>query len=86
MVSYRVLIEREAQRYLRKADPMVRRRLMAAIDALATEPRPSGCKPLTGYSGTYRLRVGAYRVLYEVVDAELVIYIIEVGPRGDIYK
>jgi mRNA interferase RelE/StbE len=58
----------------------------AAIDALACEPRPPGARELTGTSDTYRIRVGDYCVIYEVTDDVLIVSVIRIGHRRDVYR
>ena len=58
--------------------------IMNAIEELSKEPRPIGCIKLTGRSA-YRIRVGTYRIIYDIFDSDLVIEIINIGSRGDIY-
>ncbi|MGA2053356.1 MAG: type II toxin-antitoxin system RelE/ParE family toxin [Opitutales bacterium] len=57
-----------------------------AIDALLENPRPPGGKAMTGLDKTWRIRVGEYRVIYEVQDDRLVVLVIRVGHRGDVYR
>ncbi|GAA4467558.1 hypothetical protein GCM10023093_23690 [Nemorincola caseinilytica] len=59
--------------------------LIVLIQLLADDPRPSGCKKLKGRSG-YRVRKGNYRVIYDVYDSVLVIDVIAIGDRKDIYE
>jgi mRNA interferase RelE/StbE len=54
--------------------------------ALADQPRPRGSRKLTGYDDVFRIRVGRFRVLYSVSDTRLVIFILKIGPRKDIYR
>ena len=61
-------------------------RVRAAIDLLADEPRPPSCVALAGEESVYRVSVGDYRILYEVIDARLVIQVIRVGHRRDVYR
>jgi mRNA interferase RelE/StbE len=61
------------------------RRLLKRIEALRDEPRPPGCEKLTGRE-LYRIRQGAYRVVYSVDDAEVVIEVIKVGHRREVYR
>jgi mRNA interferase RelE/StbE len=61
------------------------RRIIAAIDALAGDPRPPRSRKLSG-SEKYRLRCGAYRVLYEIQDDVLVVCVVKVGHRKDVYR
>ena len=64
----------------------VRDAIERRIDALAVNPRPAGCRKMTGYEALYRIRCGEYRVVYEIRDYALVVLILWVGPRGDAYK
>lgn len=59
--------------------------IIKAIDSLAENPRPHGYKKLTGRDG-YRIRVGTYRIIYDIFDNQLIIEIVNVGGRGDIYE
>ena len=59
--------------------------IIKVIDNLAENPRPNGYKKLTGRDG-YRIRVGSYRIIYDIFDTKLIIEIVNVGSRGDIYK
>jgi mRNA interferase RelE/StbE len=84
--KYRILVERQAAKHLPQIDPTVRRRIAAAIDALATEPEPPGCKALKGRSDVLRIRVGDYRILYIVDRDAALIEILDIGHRRDIYR
>ena len=75
-----------AVRQLRKLDPPARRRVQAAIELLADQPRPSGAKKLVGGEGEWRVRTGDYRIVYEVHDDVLVVLVVAVGHRRDIYE
>ncbi len=86
MSRYRVEIARRAVKTIRQLSRSDRQRIRAAIDLLADEPRPSGCVALSGEDAVYRVRVGAYRILYEVLDDRLVVHIIRVGHRRDVYR
>jgi len=61
------------------------RRILGTIEGLATDPRPPGCKKLTS-TNLYRLRTGSYRIVYEVNDAEVVVIVVKVGHRKDVYR
>ena len=71
---------------LSKLDKSVARRVFTAINALATEPRPAGCRSLTGYPGLWRIRVGDYRVVYAIEDAVLTVCVVKVGHRREVYR
>ncbi len=85
MTTYRVEILPAVERQLRRIDSGPRRRIDAAILSLAADPRPHGCRKLSG-SEEYRVRVGDYRVLYEIEDAVLRVLVVKVGHRGDVYR
>lgn len=82
---YSIEITRDALKVLGKLDKPVRRRVQAAIDELQHEPRPAGMIALQGQKGVYRIRVGDYRVLYTIRDSELVVLIVDLGHRREIY-
>ncbi|QES48599.1 plasmid stabilization protein [Streptomyces venezuelae] len=77
-----------AQRQLRAIDKPAAMRILAALTALGDDPyrEDADIKKLTGPSGLYRLRVGSYRIAYQVLDGELVILVVKVGDRRDIYR
>ncbi|MFD2081357.1 mRNA interferase RelE/StbE [Actinopolymorpha cephalotaxi] len=88
-MSYQIQVEPaavRALRRLRKGDQLAWKRVAVAIDELAAEPRPHGAKALQGRSGLLRIRVGDYRVIYEVQDAQLVVLVVDLGHRRDIYR
>lgn len=86
MSRYRVEIARRAVRSIARLPRKEQHKVRAAIDLLADEPRPSGCVALAGELSVYSVRVGEYRILYEVVDARLVIHVVHVGHRRDDYR
>ena len=63
----------------------VRTRILKAVSKLSGNPRPSGCKKLKGQDA-YRIRVGAYRVIYEIRDAVLIVWVVKVGHRSNVYQ
>ncbi|MFY1680565.1 type II toxin-antitoxin system RelE family toxin [Micromonospora sp. WMMD730] len=77
-------MERAAAKLLRKLDRPVQARLVAAIAALATEPRPAEVKALTGYPGLLRI-LGNHRIVYTVRDQELIVLVVHLGHRSDVY-
>jgi mRNA interferase RelE/StbE len=64
----------------------LRRRVVAAIDNLADNPRPPGCRKLAGKDDMYRIRVGDWRISYAVFDDILIVLVVEIKPRGDAYR
>ena len=85
-MSYRIDIAAPAQRQLRKLDPHARRRVQAAIELLAEEPRPPAAKMLVNSDGAWRVRVGDYRVIYDIEDDHLVVLVLAAGHRREIYR
>lgn len=85
-MTYRVEVAPAAVRQLRKLDRVAQRRVQAAIELLATEPRPTGAKKLVGGNGEWRVRTGDYRVVYEIRDNVLLILVVAVGHRREIYE
>ncbi len=85
-MTYRVVVAPAALRQLRKLDPPARRRIQAAIELLAEQPRPSGAKELAGGEGEWRVRTGDYRIVYEIHDSVLHVLVVAVGHRRDIYE
>jgi mRNA interferase RelE/StbE len=83
---YRVELRPAALRDLRKLETSIRRRIGAAIDQLAQTPRPAGVEKLQGQENRYRVRVGEYRVLYEIEDQVLSVLVIRIGHRREVYR
>jgi mRNA interferase RelE/StbE len=81
---YRIELRPAAVRALRKLDPPVARRLQAAIALLAEDPRPPASRPLRGRPA-WRVRVGDYRVIYTIEDDVLLIVVVTLGHRRDVY-
>lgn len=85
-MTYSVVVAPAARRQLRKLDPVARRRVQAAIDLLAEEPRPPAAKRLVDFSGEWRVRVGDYRIVYDIHDTELIVLVLSAGHRREIYR
>ena len=83
---YQVEIARRAVKLLASLPRPDQQRIRAAIDLLANEPRPPGCTKLSGEPNTYRVRTGDYRILYDVFDDRLVVQVVKVGHRRDVYR
>lgn len=83
---YQVEIDRPVEKSFRRLPRDLLRRLIAAMDKLADEPRPAGSRKLVGYENLYRVRVGDWRILYQIHDDRLVVLVIEIGPRGSVYR
>jgi mRNA interferase RelE/StbE len=83
---YDLQISKTAKKVLQKLPRDLLARLSKAIDALSSDPRPAGCKKLTGQDDLYRVRVGDWRIIYLVEDERLIVLVVEVAPRGGAYR
>jgi mRNA interferase RelE/StbE len=86
MSKYRIEVSASAEKQLRKLQKSDQVRVVRAIGALAQQPRPRGCRRLQGYDGVFRLRVGSFRIIYSIEDRRLLIIILKLGRRKDIYR
>ncbi len=85
MAKYKVEIKRSAVKEIERLPRKEIRIVLDKIKALADDPRPSDCKKLSGQE-KYRVRCGNYRILYLIEDAILIVYIVKVGHRKDVYR
>lgn len=85
MASYRLVIRRSAGKEIEALPSRDRRRVVTKIQGLAANPRPAGCEKLSGEE-KYRLHQGDYRILYEIADRELIVTVVKVGNRRDVYR
>ena len=85
-MAYEVVLLRSAARELTDLPAEVQRRVTRAIDGLVDDPRPRGSKPLVGGDGTWRVRVGDYRILYRVDDDRVEVLVIRIRHRSDAYR
>jgi mRNA interferase RelE/StbE len=83
---YRVLLERAAEKDLSRLSSEIHDSVIAAIQALANNPRPPGCRKLAGSKHDWRIRVGDYRVVYEIADAIRVVRVNRVRHRREVYR
>ena len=86
MVRYRIVFTPAAERAFLALPKDVQRRIDQRLLALQEHPRPTGIKALKGDAGVLRLRVGDYRVLYTVNDVQVVVVIVSVGHRREVYR
>ena len=86
MPRYEVRISQTAAKQLRKLPQEDQERVAAKASSLATDPRPAGTHKLRGYEDVWRVRVGPYRILYSVADAEVIVIVLKVGHRSSIYR
>lgn len=85
-MTYSIEIKQSAQKELAKLPENIAVKVIKQIRALAKEPRPNGCKKLAGTDYTYRIRINDYRIVYSIFDQQLVIQVIKIGHRKDIYR
>ena len=86
MDSYRIEWKRSATQELRRLPREMVGRILKAVEQLSTDPYPSGVRKLAGSEHTYRIRVGDYRIIYSILASALLIEIIRVGHRRDVYN
>ena len=84
-MTYAVDILRSAQKQLGKINRQDQPRIISAIQALANTPRPQGCQKLSGRSA-WRIRVGSYRIIYEIHDDKLLVLVVTIGHRREVYR
>ena len=84
MASYRLLVKPSAVKEIAALPREDRPRIVAKISSLARDPRPPGCEKLS-VRDQYRLRQGDYRILYEIQDLDLVVVVVKVGHRREVY-
>jgi mRNA interferase RelE/StbE len=84
--QYKVFFKSSADRQLRKLPDALQRRIVGEVEALAHNPRPRGAVKLAGYENLWRVRVGDYRVVYEIHDDRLVILVLRLAHRKDVYR
>jgi mRNA interferase RelE/StbE len=82
---YRVIIKLSADKQIGRLSSRIRRRISDALDGLAENPRPCGSKKLKGAEDLWRIRVGDYRVIYTIRDDELIVLVVRVAHRKDVY-
>lgn len=85
-MKYRLLLKREAAKYLASLDQPTRSRIKKALEGLTNNPPEGDIAPMKGMEGWFRLRVGTYRLVFQVNEEERCINVAAIGPRGDIYK
>ena len=84
--EYKVLISKPARKILQKLPKNLLSRISHAIDSLARNPRPEGCKKMEGYDNLYCIGVGDWRISYAIEEDALIVLVIEVAPRGGTYR
>jgi len=86
MSQYKVFFKASADRQLRKLPDALQRRIVSEVALLARNPRPKGAVKMAGCDNLWRIRVGDYRVVYEIHDDRLVVLVLRVAHRKDVYR
>ena len=85
-MAYKVELTSKALKSLKKIDKRTLIRIAKLIDSLQNDPRPNGVKKMQGFEDRYRVRDGNYRVIYQIHDGQLLVLVIDIGQRKDIYR
>lgn len=85
-MKYTVRLNARVGKVLNRLPPDVRRRIVRRLEALEDNPRPRSVEKLAGVDDLYRVRVGTYRIVYTIRDRELVIIVVRIGHRRDVYR
>ena len=83
---YRVVLSNSARKALGKLERSMQERIIVALELLSVDPRPPKSVKLRGEDGVWRIRVGDYRIVYEVTDAELLVWAVRIADRKDVYR
>lgn len=83
---YQVKVAEEAAKFIRKQDKRIQRQIINNIRALAKNLHPQGCKKLQGYKELYRIRSGNYRIVYNIKEKMLLVLVVRIAHRKDIYR
>lgn len=83
---YQVEITSAARRQIKKLPPNIKPQILQALEDLAIEPRPYGVLKMQSEDGLYRIRVEDYRIVYAIEDDELLVLVVKVGHRRDVYQ
>ena len=83
---YEVQLAASAARTFRKLEESDKRKIGRALDSLSLDPRPHGCAKLAGEENLYRIRSGDYRIIYQIRDRILLVLVVAIGHRRDIYR
>jgi len=84
--KYRVELTASAEKALHRLSPQALPKILQAIQTLAINPFPQGCRKLTGQQDIYRIRVQVYRIIYEVHEDVVLVKVLKIGHRKDVYR
>jgi len=85
-LTYTIEIQTKAKRQLKSFEKQTQERIAKAVNQLAKNPRPNNSKALKGFHEIFRIRVGDYRVIYEIRESELIILVVEIDHRREVYR
>ena len=85
-MAYSILLAPPAERRLRSFAPAIQKRLVKRMKSLQHDPRPQGVKKLAGEDDLYRIREGDYRIIYTSQDNELIVLVVKIGDRKEVYR
>jgi mRNA interferase RelE/StbE len=85
-VAYAVLLAPSAERQLKALDKPLQQRISKRLTRLGDNPRPPGVDKLAGEDNLYRVREGEYRVIYTIQDKELIVLVVKIGHRKEVYR
>lgn len=85
-MKYIIVYEKSIQKEIKRLDAGVQTKIHAAIATLADNPLPDGCRKMIGYARRWRIRIGDYRIVYEIEKEIVTVHIIKIGHRKDVYR
>lgn len=85
-MNYRIEFVRQASKQFKSLSKQDQKRVKAKVDTLVTEPRPNGVVKLSGKDNLYRVRAGNYRIIYNIQDNKLLVLVVKIGHRRDVYQ
>jgi mRNA interferase RelE/StbE len=83
---YQVQIDRASVKFIKNQVPKIKRQLFNKIKSLEANPRPDNIEPIKGAKGLFRIRSGNYRIVYKILDEKLLVLVVRVNDRKDVYK
>ena len=85
-MAYSILLAPSAERQFRSFAPAIQKRLVKRMKTLQHDPRPQGVKKLAGEDHLYRIREGDYRIIYTIQDDDLIVLVVKIGDRKEVYR
>ncbi len=85
-MAYSILLAPPAERQLRSLSPAIQKRLVKRMKTLQHDPRPQGVKKLVGEDDLYRIREGDFRIIYTIQDKKLIVLVLKIGDRKEVYR